>query len=191
MLSSSRNIISNEEFEFAKVVDYSVFKEFDCGNQDLNDFIQNDAAIHKEELVAETYFFKLTDIDTPPLAFVSLLNDSIKLSTTRQRKLVPNRIRLYPEYPAVKIGRLGVHKEFQDSGIGLIILDILKSLFTTDNRTGCRFLTVEAYNSERVLNFYFNNDFRFFPGEDNNTGRPTRLLFFDLKNYKNTFFQNV
>lgn len=188
MLTDTRNSIANEEWEFAKVSDFSAFGEFDYGNDDLNDFIANEAIIHKKELIAETYFFRFRDIDTPPLAFVSLLNDSIKLSTNRERRLVPNKIRLYPEFPAVKIGRLGVKKEFQMTGIGTIILDIIKSLFTTNNRTGCRFLTVEAYAEKKALNFYQKNDFRFFPGQEANIEEETRLMFFDLKNYVDNMF---
>ena len=30
-----------------------------------------------------------------------------------------------------------------------------------DNKTGCRFLVVDAYNNPRTLHFYERNDFRF------------------------------
>jgi len=180
MLSEERNRIVNDDKEFAKVTDFSVFGEFDCADDDLNDFIWNDAAEHKAELIAETYLFKFVDIEFLPIAFVSLLNDSIKLTTNKERRIVPNRIRNYPEYPAVKIGRLGVHREFQGSGVGTAVLDMIKALFTTNNRTGCRFLTVEAYDLERVLTFYKKNEFLPFPGHEESNGEETRLMFFDL-----------
>jgi GNAT superfamily N-acetyltransferase len=173
--------IRNEKWEFARVYDFSVFATFDCGDGDLNDFIRNDAAIHKEELIAETYSFKFTDIATPPLAFVSLLNESIELTTNRLKRRIDNRVRVYPEYPAVKIGRLGVDKDYCRLGIGSTMLDILKEMFTTNNRTGCRFITVDAYNSPEVLSFYQRNDFEFLPTEEPLNG--TRIMFFDLKNW--------
>ena len=188
MLSTGRNNIAKEGWEFGKVTDFSIFNEFDCGKEDLNDFIWNDAHVHTEELIAETYYFKFSEIETPPLAFVSLLNDSIKLTENRQRKLVPNRIRHYPDYPAVKIGRLGIMSDYQGLKIGTTLVDIIKGMFTTNNRTGCRFLTVEAYNQDNVLEFYKKNDFKFFPGEDNEN-KDTSLMYFDLKGYEDRLFQ--
>ena len=40
-----------------------VFKPFDCGNQDLNDFLLNDSKMYLENLLAVTYFFE-TEEDT-------------------------------------------------------------------------------------------------------------------------------
>lgn len=187
MLEVERNsIISEENEELVKVTDFSVFDEFDCADRDLNDFICNDAPSHREELIAETYLFKWRDLETPPIAFVSLLNDKIALSTNRERRIVPNRIRRYSEFPAVKIGRLGVNEEYQRKSVGSTILDMIKTLLTTDNRTGCRFLTVEAYNTSEALKFYHEkNDFSFFPIQEQQE-EDTRFMFFDLARYINT-----
>ena len=173
--------IRNERWEFSRVYDFTLFSDFDCGDEDLNDFIHNDAAIHKQELIAETYAFKFTDIATPPLAFVSLLNESIELTTNRLKRRIDNRVRIYPEYPAVKIGRLGVDKAYCGLGIGTTLLDILKELFTTNNRTGCRFITVDAYNKPATLAFYQKNGFDFLPTKEPLNG--TRIMFFDLKTW--------
>ena len=40
-----------------------VFKPFDCGNQDLNDFLLNDSNMYLENLLSVTYVFE-TDEDT-------------------------------------------------------------------------------------------------------------------------------
>jgi hypothetical protein len=37
-----------------------------------------------------------------------------------------------------------------------------KQLFLTDNRTGCRFLTVDSYITEQTIHFYEKNYFQFF-----------------------------
>ena len=47
-------------------------------------------------------------------------------------------------YPAVKIGRLGVFLKYQHSRIGSDILNFVKDMFTVNNRTGCSFITVDA-----------------------------------------------
>jgi len=54
-----------------------------------------------------------------------------------------------------------------------------RNSFHYNNRTGCRFLTVDAYNRDNILKFYTKNDFQFFYDKDKN--RKTRAMFFDLK----------
>ena len=184
MLSWDRNKIETKDWEFAQVTTFSEFKDFDCSDVDLNDFIHNDAAQHKEELIAETYSFKFIDKrgkKTAPVSFISLSNDSLRLKTNRQKRIIPNKLR-YPQFPAVKVARLGVHKDLQGKTIGALLLELTKELFLTNNRTGCRFLTVEAYNKKRVTNFYKRNDFQFL--HDNDKNDKTRIIFYDLKRFK-------
>ncbi len=54
----------------------------------------------------------------------------------------------------------------------------MKNWFTTNSKTGCRFLTVDAYNNPDTLNFYKKNDFEFFTSDDENDS--TRAMYFDL-----------
>ena len=96
-------------------------------------------------------------------------------------------------YPAVLIGRLGVNVKFQHNGerIGTYLLDFIKFWFTEpDNKTGCRYLVVDAYNAEIPLSFYRKNGFtQLFSTEEqekeyrniSSEGTlTTRLMFFDL-----------
>jgi len=137
---------------------------------------------HKKELLTETYALtEATDKTLFPVALTDLCNDSIrrekfnKISELKSFSTQKN----YPSYPAVKITRLGVHHEFQRNNIGSFLLNVTKQFFVTDNRTGCRFLTVDAYNRDNILKFYTKNDFQFFYDKDKN--RKTRAMFFDLK----------
>ena len=97
--------------------------------------------------------------------------------------------------PAVLIGRIGVNEEFQGQHIGSQLLDFVKAWFChKDNKTGCRFIVVDAYNKSRVLNFYINNRFKFLFKTENdeksyyevneNSNIHTRLMYFDLKSKK-------
>jgi ribosomal protein S18 acetylase RimI-like enzyme len=81
--------------------------------------------------------------------------------------------------PAVKIGRLGVHTKYQKSGIGTQLLDTIKFLFIDNNKTGCRYITVDAYNNEKTIPFYRKNGFNFLTESD--SGDTTRLMYFDLR----------
>lgn len=185
MLSWDRRRVKGANWVFEQVEDFSIFEGFDCGDEDLNDFISNDAWRYRAELLAETYAYRfLNEQGEPsaPLAFASLANDVIFLSKAQKRKLLYHKLRGYDSYPAVKIARFGVHSAAQCMNIGTSIMNLVKMLFTTNNRTGCRFITVNAYNRDPVLGFYVKNDFTFLDPEKDKE-KHTRFMFFDLKRY--------
>ncbi len=175
-IDRNRIIDKNQDFILKKVNNFSVFQSFSCGDTDLNDFIRNDAEKHRNELLAETYVLMLQRADVP-IAFCSLCNDAIQFSKD-QKSFLPEKKR-YPYQPAVKIARLGVDENYQKKNIGTYIIGLIKHFFIVDNRTGCRFITVDAYNEDRVLAFYRKNDFQFLNQKD--TKKPTRTMYFDLK----------
>ena len=80
-------------------------------------------------------------------------------------------------YPAVKIGRLGIDESAKGLSIGTFILDFIKSYFGVDNKTGCRFVTVDAYIN--AVPFYVKNGF--LPLNQDTETDHTKLLFFDLE----------
>lgn len=96
-------------------------------------------------------------------------------------------------YPGVLIGRLGVGTDFARKGIGSEVLDFIKGWFLSrSNKTGCRFVIVDAVNSDEVISFYQKNGFQpLFSSEKQEAAYtlgkgmsdnflPTRLLYFDL-----------
>jgi GNAT superfamily N-acetyltransferase len=186
-LKCNRTHISDDLFLLEKVSDFSITSNFDCRSdhedEDLNDFFRNDAIHYKNALLAETYALYITKHkkEIGPLAFVALANDVIKLSKAQKKKLIPHKKRYIQDYPAVKIARLGVQRGVQGWGIGTYILNWLKTFFTTDNRTGCRFLTVDAYNQPRILKFYKTNEFDFLHEKDKEDR--TRIMYYDLKRF--------
>lgn len=83
-----------------------VFKPFDCGDEDLNEFLLLDSKDYLRRLVSVTY---LIETDERTVAFFSVSNDRIAISDTD--KAAWRKIRaLFPhakhrrDYPAVKIG---------------------------------------------------------------------------------------
>lgn len=88
--------------------------------------------------------------------------------------------------PSVKIGRLAVSKHYENRGIGSEILNFIKFFFTKSNKTGCRFITVDAY--AEAVEFYKKNGFDFFTKKDVN--EKTRLMFYDLKPFKDAMSNN-
>lgn len=169
---------------------------FDCGHADLNDFFRNDAVLYSQDLVGKTYCFTLDEDPSAIVCAFTVSNDSIKtthLPGSRRRRVSKGiaRVKQMNTYPAVLIGRLGVNLNFKRKGIGRELMDFIKGWFrNSTNKTGCRFVVVDAYNEAEPLGYYVNNGFDFlFTSEDQEReylrlpkGRPlsTRLMFFDL-----------
>lgn len=160
-----------------------IFKPFDCGDTDLNEFLLKDSKVYLQKLLAVTYAL---ETETGIVCFFSLLNDRItkeeSTSGNQWRKLFrkPNG-KDFSSFPAMKIGRLGVSQSFKAQGIGTIILDYIKELFITNNRTGCRYITVDAYRAS--LPFYEKNGFKYLTTKDED--QDTRLMYFDLMTLAN------
>ena len=160
-------------------VDYQI-KSFDCQDADLNEFLLKDATKYLQQLLAVSYVIE-DEINT--IAFFSLLNDKISIldseSKSQWRKLIRDKLphrKHFSSYPAVKIGRFGVSLNYKGQGWGTMILDYLKELFISNNRTGCRYITVDAYKES--LPFYEKNGFLYLTSLDKNSD--TRLMYFDL-----------
>jgi hypothetical protein len=166
-----------EQFRFVRLEAKSDTAGFDCGDNDLNDFIRNDAWNYQQELLSVTYLFEGSEGDVA--AFFSVSNDALRDNDFEKwnnlSRKVANRKRR-KEYPAVKIGRLGVSTK--QRGIGSEIIIFIKNWFTTENKTGCRFVLVDAYNRTEVVKFYEKNEFMFLTEKD--AEKKTRLMYFDL-----------
>ena len=160
---------------------------FDCGDDDLNDFILNESAHYCESRLAVTYAIDVKGSNNF-VGFFSLANDRVSITDFenktefnrfRKRRFV-NEKRL-KSYPAVKICRLGIDLSAKGQSLGTFILDFIKSYFIIDNKTGCRFITVDAYNS--AISFYIKNNF--LPLSSESDTDHTKLLFFDLEEISN------
>ncbi|MCD8318758.1 MAG: GNAT family N-acetyltransferase [Paraprevotella sp.] len=96
------------------------------------------------------------------------------------------------------MGQLAVSEDYMGQHIGDEILDAIKSWFIEPlNKTGCRYIVVDALNNPKIFDFYQRNGFKFlFSTEEEertflhvrraSEGQPamrpmhTRLMSFDL-----------
>jgi len=137
--------------------------DFDCGNEELNDFFNNKSLLFKKQMLAMTCFFRHTENKKIVGAF-SLSPNALKakdLPNNRQKKvkqLVP-REKVLQSYPAFLVGRLGIAQEFNGQGIGTQLMDFIKTYCLSNYPDFCRFLVVDAYNIPSVLSFYQKNFF--------------------------------
>jgi predicted GNAT family N-acyltransferase len=159
-------------------------KSFDCGDADLNDFLFEDAKNYYDSMMAVTYLLEDTTANKT-IAYYSLLNDKIifdpenKTLWNKLNRNVPNSKRR-KDYPAVKVGRLAVSKEYVGNHIGTAILLQVMMTFAQKRRSGCRFITVDAYAD--AIPFYEKCGFHFLSNKDENEA--TRAMYFDLKFYQ-------
>ena len=181
------------------VLDENTIDECDsflCGNSDLDDFFQHDAPLYSQQLLGKSYCFRLdNNMHTIVCAF-TVSNDSIRvdmLPNSREKKVqkeIP-RSKQMRRYPAVLIGRLGINIDYKHQGLGTDLMTFIKSWFIdAGNKTGCRFLIVDAYNEKVPMNYYEKSGFRYlfsteaqeaeYTGFPPNTHLKTRLMFFDL-----------
>lgn len=155
---------------------------FDCNDEDLNDFILNEACLYRNALLSVTYVVEdKTTHDI--LAYFSLANDKISISDF-ESKTEFNRFRKHKfvnekrlrSYPAIKIGRLAISKKAQHQSIGTYLLEFIEDYFIIDNKSGCRFVTVDAYVD--AIPFYNKNNYQFLNNDDED--KRTRVMYFDL-----------
>ena len=157
-------------------------EKFDCKNEnfeneDLNDFLKKDVIEYHRSLILKTYVYYLENINPQEaniVAFVSFLNDTIEKKVpdltfnNRFKQFLPKDSHIYLQFkkldklPSVKIARIGVDKNYQKKGIGTqIIKDAIKDFASDNNKTGCKFITVDSY--QEAIDWYLKLGFKRFP----------------------------
>lgn len=173
---------SKNRYNIRKLTKNSKIDSFDCGDADLNEFLTDESLLYLKEKLATSYIIENKDDPKDILAFFSLSNDKISVSDfenkaryNRFSRRFNNRKRL-KSYPAVKIARLGVSLKMKGKRLGTSIIQYIKSYFAIESKSGCRFLTVDAYSD--AIPFYEKNGF--IPLNEDDVNDNTRLLYFDL-----------
>ncbi len=178
---------NSEEISILLLTEDYPIKPFDCEDEDLNDFLFNEAISYQKELLATTF---VMENDKQTLGYYSLLNDSLQLkeemfaskSQFRKflRELMPYPKRHLKTIPALKIGRLAIDKTFKGKGLGSVIMaNIISRCIKMNEEQACRLITVDAY--KQAVPFYQKLGFKFLiEGDKDDT---TRLMFLDLTSF--------
>ncbi len=176
--------MNKENIVLRRLGENDAVAQFDCGDEDLNDFILEDALLYFKVRLATTYV--LEDKNTKDtIGYFSLAHDRISLTDfpsnsayNRFRKQFFAQGKMFKSYPALKICRLATDCKYHGEGIGTMMVNTIIASYQSDNKAGCRFITVDAY--AEALPFYYKQGFAPLSKEDEES--PTRLLFFDLEN---------
>jgi GNAT superfamily N-acetyltransferase len=168
---------------------------FVCGHKDLDSFFKDDVIHFSSQLMGKTHCFTLEEEPEVIVAAFTISNDSIKndLPNNRKKKILKHipRGKIFRSYPAVLIGRLGVHQKYQGTSVSTELMDFIKAWFIDpNNKTGCRFLVVDSYNESRPIRYYEKNGFEMIFGSEEQEKEylkiepdkklKTRLMQFDL-----------
>ncbi len=114
---------------------------FKCYEQDLVDFLRDDAFNNQIKKISTTYLWYL---ENELIAYITILTDSINLNPLLKTQFRREGI-YYKSLPALKIGRLCVQDNYAKRGIGtkMIFFAIAKAI-EINKIAGCRFLTLDA-----------------------------------------------
>lgn len=169
---------------------------FTCGDQDLDEFFTADCFAYSKELLGKTYCFKTDEHPQEVVCAFTLANAGVRVSdlpNARKKKIEANipHVKALKDYPAVLVARLGVSKKFRSLHVGSDVLSYIKLWFLEPyNKTGCRFVIVDAYNEAVTMAFYEQNGFKtVFSTEQQEkcyrhlelgTVLGTRLMYYDL-----------
>jgi GNAT superfamily N-acetyltransferase len=133
--------------------------DFDCDDADLNDFIRTDSQRYSAEYLSHT---RIALHNGVIIGYITLLADAIILKSSEKRRLFTFHHQVYT-FPALKIGRLGVHRDKQRDGVGKSLLKYAIGVvvrLNQDMNVGCRFITVDAYPKSvswyQYHGFFFN-----------------------------------
>ena len=176
-------------------------KGFTCKDEDITEFFTQDYADYAYQLLGKSYCFVKPDTSEIVCAFTGA-NSSVKVDSlpsnlrNKLNRKIPNAKRR-PQYPPVLVGQLAVSDLFSGHHVGDELLDFIKSWFIDPlNKTGCRYVIVDAVNHPKVFEYYQRNGFKFLFSSDkeewtflHNKGlepttpvepMKTRLMYFDL-----------
>ena len=176
------------DFKFSELTDDYEFGNFDCADDDITRFLFDDAKGFQRERIANTYLF--TDDNNDIAAYFCISNDCLvdrgeergftKTVFNRFHRQIdlPNQKRIR-QYPAIKIGRLGVDKKYHGAGLAYQLMDFIKIYSLIELKPACRLLLLDAINQERQVKYYQRNKFTFLL--DNDTTRKTRIMYYDFE----------
>lgn len=125
------------------------YSKFDCNREALNQFLINRAKIEEAQRLSKTKIAKNEHDEV--VGFYTISPAAIakqNLASSEGRGIA------YEEIPAIRIGRLAVHKNYQKSGVGKAILkDALARCLNISNQLGGRVILVDA-KDDQSASFY-------------------------------------
>ncbi|HLD57034.1 MAG TPA: GNAT family N-acetyltransferase [archaeon] len=154
----------------------NILTNFSTDNKELKAFLVEDSMKNQQLSISTTYlwFHKKTG---ELVAYVSLLNDSLRIRETELENIFVEKGILYKSLPALKIGRLCVDKRFAGRGIGTFLTKFaMIKASKIGEEVGCRFLVLDS--KKEAVEFYKKIGFWVLREEE----KETVTMYYDLLN---------
>ena len=134
-------------------------KSFDCGNEDLNRYLLEQARQDAEKRVAAP--FVLTRLNNPAVLGFYTLSSSIIPVDELPHDLM-KRLPRYGQLPVTLLGRLAVDRSVSGQGVGeYLLVDALRRSLEAAQQIAAMAVIVDA-KDERAESFYRHFDFQPF-----------------------------
>ncbi len=147
--------ITAKDVKIERIQESHNLKDFKSYEQELVDFLLEDALINQSHQISVTYLLFLNTGEL--IGYLTLLNDRINLEGDLKDVFRTKGIQ-YHSLPALKIGRLCVDNHFLRRGIGTIMIDfsIKVAFHIFEKYSGCRFIVLDAKRNATndPLHFY-------------------------------------
>lgn len=136
-------------------------KSFDCGQQELNSWLQKIALQHQKKGISKTFVATRKQEPTIICGYYALT-----LTEVDTRKLPENRRAKLPRtIPGIRLGRLAVSRKFQGMHLGQILLmNAIEHVQLIREHAGAVGLFVDAID-EQAKGFYIHYGFESFADE--------------------------
>jgi len=133
---------------------------FTSGNEDLDDYLKNDALFQQDQKISLTFLaYEELENGKKLLGYISILTDSIRINENSELdRFFSEKGIFYKSIPALRIGRLAIRKDCHRMGYGKKMVQFsLMTAIRISEQAGCRFLTVDS--KPESVKFYKNLGF--------------------------------
>jgi len=169
---------SPDELKIERFLETRNVQSFDCGNKDLNDFLcTEEVKRYEDEGLGRTY---LAYYRGSLVAYFTVSFDSLRVEYLKTVKSFSKLAEMKLEaLPAVKIGRLATDRQFQNMGIGRLLIKYIAGMaLEMGGKMGVRVLVLQA--KPESIPFYEKCGFQLTREVKRERGRRNRTMFLDL-----------
>ena len=154
-------LFSAEDVEISSLneEDYGSLATFSCGEEEIDDFFHSEAHLCAKYHYLSPYKCILRSTGEI-IGLFTLANDVVMLEYEDRAEHLDytheysNIFIRQTSYPAINIGHLAVRKDLQSRGIGRLLVNFVAASFAQQTISGCQFVTVDALNNAKTINFY-------------------------------------
>jgi GNAT superfamily N-acetyltransferase len=174
---SERTSFRYEELEFEPFRNSNQVHAFDCGDKDLNDFLNTKEVAEYQRLrLGKTW---LVFIEGELVAYYTIAPGSLHVEYVKRGKksFQPTDELRIEEIPAMKLGRFAVRKDLKRKGLGTLLMDHIKGL-ALNWEYPCRLIVLNALPES--IPFYLEQEF-VLSEHHRMKNREQKIMFYDLE----------